>query len=58
MKGYFITEAQMEDLHRRVELTYQQAESGRNTGVRTWGDLYRSINYAIRQWESEVGKNG
>jgi hypothetical protein len=57
MKGYFITDAQMEDLHRRIELAYANAKSGRNTGVRTFDDLFRSINYEVRGWQKEVGKS-
>ena len=56
MKGYFITDTQMEDLHRRIELAYANAKAGRNTAVQTFDDLFRSINYAVRTWESEVGK--
>ncbi len=56
MKGYFITDAQMADLHRRIELAYANAKTGRHTSVQTFDDLFRSINYAVRTWEDEVGK--
>lgn len=56
MKGYFITDAQMADLHRRIEHAHMSAKTGHHTSVRTFDDLFRSINYAVRTWESEVGK--
>ena len=56
MKGYFITDEQMKDLHRRIELHYSRAATGHDTGVRTFEDLYRSINYAVHEWQTEVGK--
>ncbi len=56
MKGYFITDAQMEDLHRRIEHAYMSAKTGRHTGVQTLDDLFRSINYNVRVWRDEIGK--
>ena len=57
MKGYFITEQQMEDLHRQIEVAYMRAKTGHDTGVQTFDDLYRSVNYAVRRWADGVGKN-
>ena len=56
MKGYFITDAQMEDLHRRIENAHMSAKTGRSTTVLTFDDLFRSINYAVRVWVDDVGK--
>lgn len=56
MKGYFVTDAQMEDLHRRIEHAHMSAKTGRNTSVQTFDDLFRSINYAVRTWVDDVGK--
>ena len=56
MKGYFITDAQMEDLHMRIEHAYMCAKTGRHTGVRTFDDLFRSINLVVRGWVKDVGK--
>lgn len=57
MKGYFITDTQMEDLHRRIENAHMSAKTGRSTAVLTFDDLFRSINYAVRTWVDDVGKN-
>lgn len=56
MKGYFITDAQMEDLHRRIEHAHMSAKTGRSTSVQTFDNLFRSINYAVRTWVDDVGK--
>ena len=42
MTGYFI------------ELAHRRAESGHSTGIQTYNDYYRSINYAVRNWVTEV----
>jgi len=57
MKGYFITDAQMADLHRRIELSYTKAKVGRNTIVHDLDDLYYSINLGVHEWVREIGKN-
>lgn len=56
MKGYFITEAQMEDLHLRIEHAHMSAKTGRHTSVLTFDDLFRSINYTVRRWVDDVAK--
>lgn len=57
MRGYFITDEQMEDLHRRIELAYTRVKTGRTMHTDPLDDVYRAINYHVRDWEAEVGKN-
>lgn len=57
MKGYFVTEKQMQDLHEQIELSYRRAKTGHNTNVLTFDDLYRSINFTVHRWVNEIGKN-
>ena len=57
MKGYFITEKQMKDLHQRIELAYRRAETGHSTGVQNFNDLYRAINFEVCRWEDEIEKS-
>ena len=59
MKVYLITEKQMEDLHQRLELAKMRANEHLTTHDEKRfenNDVYRAVNYIVRSWVSEVGK--
>lgn len=56
MKGYFVTDKQMEDLHECIEVAYMRAKTGRDTGVISFDDLYRSVNFSVRRWIDDISK--
>lgn len=60
MKVYLITEAQMNLLHQRLELSALRASNFlTNHDPKRFenDDLFRTFNMVIRTWQDEVGKS-
>lgn len=59
MKVYLITEKQMEDLHLRLKLANMQENNILAThDAKRFenNEVYRAVNYVVRTWLTEVGK--
>ena len=60
MKGYFITEAQMQDLIRRLELVKLRESDAlpQGHGKRfVVDDIFRAMNFSIHEWIAVVSRD-